>query len=466
MRRFFVILFISICYVVNAQDTAKLLSEDDFIHLVRSYHPVMKQASLLVDRAYADLIAARAGFDPRFYIQAERKTLDGKTYYDYTNPELKIPTWFGVELKAGREQNLGLYQNPEFTNGQSSYMGMTVPLLKNLLMDKRRAILKQAKIFRDQSRSEQLLAINDLFMQAYEAYWLWVRTYEAYRIIQETVSVNKQRYALVRIGHQQGDRPAMDTTEALAQLQSFELAKEHAFMEWRNATFALSNYIWSVDEQPVVLTEEVSPSVVWKSQQISTAKLPVLQDILMQARTEHPKLKIYSFKLDALNIEKQLKFQSLLPVADLSYNLINKGYNVFNNPNAAFFNNNYKYGFTVGMPLRFSQGRGEYKAAKIKIRDTNLDLIKDRIAIDNKIKSYFNELTQLQQQVSIAEQALTNYTRLFKGEELKFKVGESSLFLLNSRENKVLESRQKLIELQTKFYKAYRALAWAAGQLR
>jgi len=37
---------------------------------------------------------------------------------------------------------------------------------------------------------------------------------------------------------------------------------------------------------------------------------------------------------------------------------------------------------------------------------------------------------------------------------------------LNSRENKVLEARQKLIELKTKFYKAYRSLGWAAGQLR
>ncbi|MFN5938461.1 MAG: TolC family protein, partial [Sphingobacteriales bacterium] len=121
---------------------------------------------------------------------------------------------------------------------------------------------------------------------------------------------------------------------------------------------------------------------------------------------------------------------------------------------------------TIGMPLRLSQGRGEYKVAKIKIRETNLDLIQDRLAIDNKIKSYFNELSQLRQQVRIAEDALANYTRLFQGEDFRFKAGESSLFLLNSRENKVLEARQKLIELKTKFYKAYRSLGWAAGQLR
>lgn len=466
MTRLYILLFIGLPFFSKANDSLKVLSEEAFINIVRTYHPVMKQASLIVDRAKADLIASRAGFDPKFYVSGERKTLDGKSYYDYTNPELKIPTWFGIDLKAGLEDNTGLFKNPEITEGRSSYVGISVPVLKNLLMDKRRAVLKQAKLFREQSKSEQLLVVNDLMMDAYEAYWLWVRSYESYLIIKETVNVNKQRYSLIKIGHQQGDRPAIDTTEALAQLQSFELAQEQAFMEWRNASYQLSNFIWTAAEQPMIPSELIIPDVLWKSNNIQQASVPVLQDLLIQARAEHPKLTIYGFKLDMLNVEKQLKFQSLLPTADLSYNLLNKGYNIINNPNAVLFNNNYKFGFTIGMPLRLSQGRGEYKAAKIKIRDVNLDLIQDRLAIDNKIKSYFNELTQLQQQVSIAENALANYTRLFKGEEFRFKAGESSLFLLNSRENKVLESRQKLIELKTKFFKAYRSLGWAAGQLR
>jgi outer membrane protein TolC len=167
-----------------------------------------------------------------------------------------------------------------------------------------------------------------------------------------------------------------------------------------------------------------------------------------------------------LDVEKRLKFQNLLPSANLSYNFLSKGYNIWNNPNAALFSNNFKYGLEIGLPLRLSQGRGEYRAAKIKIQETRLDLAQERLAIDNKIRSYFNELAQYRQQVVIAEQALDNYQRLFNGENLRFRAGESSLFLLNTRENKVLEGRQKLIQLKTKFFKAYRALGWAAGQLR
>ena len=53
-----------------------------------------------------------------------------------------------------------------------------------------------------------------------------------------------------------------------------------------------------------------------------------------------------------------------------------------------------------------------------------------------------------------------------KNETLRFNNGESSLFLVNTRENKVLEMQQKIIELQVKLLKAKYSLDWAAGFLQ
>jgi outer membrane protein TolC len=130
------------------------------------------------------------------------------------------------------------------------------------------------------------------------------------------------------------------------------------------------------------------------------------------------------------------------------------------------YRNNYKFGVDFGLPLRLSQGRGEYNAARIKIAETNLDLVQTRLSIDNKVKYYFNELATLQLQVRIAEDNLDNYLRLFRGEDTRFRIGESSLFILNTRENKVLEAQQKLVELKTKFFTSYRMVVWSTGQLR
>ena len=112
MRTWITSILILLSIGSSANDTLRTLSEDQFINIVRTYHPVARQAQLLVDRARAELTASRAGFDPAFYLHTDRKTFDGKEYYDYFNPELKIPTWYGIEVKAGLEENLG-----DFTNG-------------------------------------------------------------------------------------------------------------------------------------------------------------------------------------------------------------------------------------------------------------------------------------------------------------------------------------------------------------
>ncbi|MFN9784913.1 MAG: TolC family protein, partial [Sphingobacteriales bacterium] len=228
---FIVVLFY--CSLSHAQDTTRTLSESEFLNIVRAYHPMVKQASLMVERAQADLTASRAGFDPAFYVASDRKTFDGKNYYNYVNPELKIPTWFGVEVKAGLENNSGSFTDPSLSLGKSSYLGVSVPVGKNLLMDKRRAALQQAKIFREQSKVEQSLAINDLLIDAVDTYWQWVQAYEVYLVLNETVRVNEERLKFVKTGWRQGERPALDTTEVLAQLQSFQIARNDAWLRWR-----------------------------------------------------------------------------------------------------------------------------------------------------------------------------------------------------------------------------------------
>ena len=87
------------------------------------------------------------------------------------------------------------------------------------------------------------------------------------------------------------------------------------------------------------------------------------------------------------------------------------------------------------------------------------------LEIQNKVKSYYNEIVTLRQQVQLFDDAYNNYIQLLRAEEFKFSIGESSLFLVNSRELKAIETLQKLTETRTKFYKAIVGLNWAAGTL-
>ena len=470
MKFFASILLLLIFFIKSSgQDTVnfKTLSPEDFINIVKQFHPVIKQANIHIEKAKAGITVARSGFDPLVYLNTEQKTFDGKNYYSYVNPELKIPTWYGIEVKAGLENNGGQFLNSEASTGQNSYIGLSVPLAKNLLMDKRRAVLLQAKILKEQTAAERQNTINDLLYDAYNSYWNWVKEFQAYDVISNTVKVNEARFELVKIAYRQGDRPAIDTVEALTQLQNFQYLQIESLVKLKNALVELSNFLWLANNSYYDLGSDVVPEDKWNKQAVDVLPLPVLEELLYNAKLTHPKLKMYNFKLQILEVDRKLKFQSLLPTINVKANLLNKGYDMFNGiGKTGFYENNNKFGLDIGLPLRLSEGRGGYKAAKLKIQETNIEVSMQQQAIENKIKTYYNELTGLQQQVKIYEAAYKNYQTLFRGEDTRFRAGESSLFVLNSRENKQLEAQQKLLELKTKFYKTWQAVLWAAGQLR
>lgn len=136
-------------------DSLLTLSAKEMIEIVKKYHPVAKQADIFIDKAKADVTIARGMFDPVLANETAEKTFDGTNYYYYNRPELLIPTWFGVEVTAGLEYLSGNRTDPEETKGKTSYVGISVPLAKNLLMDKRRAALQTAKIFGEASAIEK-----------------------------------------------------------------------------------------------------------------------------------------------------------------------------------------------------------------------------------------------------------------------------------------------------------------------
>lgn len=443
----------------------KTLSAKEIMQLVRSFHPVAKQAGIQVQQAKAKLLAARGGFDPIISQRLAEKTFDGTTYYEYNNPELSIPTWFGVEVKAGVETINGNRVNSSETAGTSNYVGISVPLGRDLLMDRRRAALQTAKVMRDASYAEQQRMLNDLLLDAQKAYWNWYKSYQILLVLDEAVAVNEKRMAFVRGAFRQGDRPALDTTEALAQLQQFQVQQQAARLELRNSQLELSVFLWTAEENPYLLPEEVRPLLPEGEQFLEVQAIPVLDSLLDIARKNHPELLLYNFKLQTLGIEKRYRLQQLLPQADLQYNFLQEGNRFSNTIKAPLFDNNFQYGLKMSIPLRLSAERGNYRNTKLTINSVRLEQDLKMTQIENKVKASFNELVNLRSQVALQTRAYANYFLLQRGEETRFSIGESSLFLVNARENKRLEALQKLQELKAKLALASYQLSWAVGRI-
>jgi outer membrane protein TolC len=448
------------------QPAVKILSEQDVVGIVKKFHPIVKQAVLDTRRAKAGVLEARGGFDPQLATNFERKRFDDLLYYSYLNPEIVIPTWYGIEINAGAEEIVGSRVSNELTLGKTSYAGIKLPLAKNLLLDERRAVLKQSQLFTQQALAQQQNTINDILFEAITAYWHWVNSYQDYKLVSQILSVNRERLRFVKIEFEQGNRPAIDTTEAITQLQTFELLQSQAYLDFLNNGLALSNYLWLENNEPLVWVETIIPADTLMMVNLASYQLPAVDSIVSIAFTTHPKLKVFENKINILEIERRLKTQYLLPKFDVKANILSKGYNAFDKYSSIYLQHHYKLGFNFQVPLFLRSARGALQQTKFKLQQVNYDQQYVMLQIENKIKSYYNEVIILQKQLMIAEQSLNNYDKLYKGELTKFNAGESTLFILNTREYKLIEARQKLVEVKAKLNKGMAAVMWASGQFR
>lgn len=451
-------------FLLVIQVRAQVLSPEAFINQVKSFHPLAKQAGIKVEKASAALLSAKGGFDPTVEMEASRKTFDGKNYYFYTNPEFKVPTRIGgMDIKAGLEDNGGLFLNNQVTRGQSSYLGLEMPLIKGLLIDQRRANLQQAQISLQQSEQDRLKMQNDLLFDAYNTYWQWAGAYQLYSIYNQFLQISRERFRLVKLAYLNGDRAVIDTIEALTQVQQFQMMQADAKAKLATAQLELGNFLWSENDAAYLLSANLVPDTV-QFQLYMASEDP--DKLIERVNQENPSIRSLAFELEALEVERKLKFQSLLPSLNLKANMLNRGYNVMKDFGGALLQNNYVWGVQFKIPIFLREGQGSYKQAKLKIAETNYELNLKQWNTANKIRSYFAEATLLKEQISAAQQAYNGYNSLLKAENLRFQNGESSLFLLNTRENKVIETAEKLIQLRAKYLKASYGINWAAGILR
>ena len=463
-RKIVLVVVLFVFYVSNifAQNKSYyVLPLKDFILKVKQHHPLANVAAITEEKALANIQIAKGGFDPALDIETNAKTFDGKNYYRYNSGEIKIPLPIG-DFKTGIENNVGQFLNNEITSGRSSYAGVEIPLAKGLLIDKRRATLQQARIALNENRQQRNMMMNDLLLDAYTSYNEWAGSYKLYSIFSEYVAISAARLNLIKIGFSNGDRAAMDTTESFIQMQNFMLLQNEAYMELNTAIFKMNIFIWDEKQTAQQLANNIIPDTLVLDE---ITIQPPLENLLNESNTSNPFLLQYRYKIEGLVVEKKLKFQQLLPELNAKGNIINRDFNPLKNAGIPLLQNNNRWGIDIKIPFFFRQGRGEYKMAKLKLEENGLYFKQKIIETENKIKDYFNRVQVLQIQITTANISLLNYNTLLRNELLRFNNGESSLFLVNSRENKVLEMKQKIIELQLKLLKANYTLDWTGGLL-
>ena len=198
-------------------------------------------------------------------------------------------------------------------------------------------------------------------------------------------------------------------------------------------------------------------------EQVYSLAIKIIQQTLMNDQNTNPLVSQYLAKQKILETEKRLKREMIKPVLDVRYNFLNTSNDViFPSFNAS----NYKWGASFSFPLFLRKPRNEYKMANLDANNNELETVNKQNQINFKRKYIVEAIQVTTEQILNAERSAAYSKLLVEAEKLKFTNGESSLFLLNSRESKWLETELKLAEYKLKFIKSFIELTYVNGDLK
>ncbi|WP_138991393.1 TolC family protein [Larkinella sp. C7] len=448
-----------------------VFSAADFYRVVSQHHPIVRQAALLNEEARQEIRQAQGAFDPKLFSAYDRKEFGNNLYYDKWQSGLAVPILpGGIDVKMTYDRNRGEYLNPEYLVPSSGLaaVGLSVPIGQGLLIDARRNALRQAQLAVNLADADRLKLINKTLFDAAKTYWDWYMTYQQYQLIRQGYQLADTRFRAMRERAALGDVAPIDTTEALITVQDRLVQLQQAEVDWQNARLRLTAFLWISDDantppKPVDLPLAVVPQTA----PLDRTTEAQLQNLLSRAAEQHPELLSLAAKGQQLAVEERFRRSLLQPQITLNASLLSRtplpGLGYDGPSYYAFRPENHKIGLDLTFPLFLRKERGKLRQVQIKSQQLNLERQQTGRDIANDVQAAWNELKTLEGLIAVQQQTVTNQQTLVRAEQQKFDIGESSLFLINSRETKLIDLQVKLEELRAKYQKAVAALWYAAG---
>lgn len=412
---------------------------------VLSYHPLARSIALGPPIARAEARATAGVWDPTLSLSSTEKRFKNQLYYNLLQGELKVPIWNGLDFKGLYEQTGGFSLNPEDITPSAGLVGVgfSVPLLgEGLLLDYRRAVIQKARLYAQMAEQEQQLAWAELLLEVARDYWAWFAAYHKARLYEEQVRIANARLNFLRKALDQGEATRADTLEALVELQLRQQQLTQSRAELLQKGLAVQRHLW---QEPVP-----SPADFVAGYRPDSLIPYVPREIWDSLIVRHPKLQLYALKRQVADIERRRALEQLRPRLQAEYLwLAERGKS--SSPFSLDWRSNYKFGITFAMPLYLRQARGNLLAARLHIRQIEAEQLYEARSLYNKAMGQIGLIDSLWGQISLQRQLSENLAQLVQLELIRYRNGESDLFVVNRREREAFSALLQVYELYARY---------------
>ncbi len=422
---------------------------------VRGRHPLWRAISLGPAIAQAEAQQTSGVWDPFLSASYMGKDFKNTLYYTLLYSDLKVPIWNGLDLKLSYERTFGFSLNPEDVTPAAGLIGagLSVPLGQGLLIDYRRAAIQKARVYATASLYERQLAAATFLYEVAVDYWEWLAGYYKARAYAQQLNVAQARLDFVRTAFLQGEASRVDTLEAAVEvdLRAQQLALSQG--ELAKKTLLLLRHLWQDSLSVERFLSEYRPDTA----------LPSIPFERWEAFiSQHPKLRLYEFKRQALFIERRWAAEQLRPRLQVDYSFL-RDLSKVNADWSRPFETNYKLVVTFAMPLYLRAARGQLAAARLELLRLEAEQLFEARSLYVKALGQINLLDSLASQSRRQERVVQNLFELVTLEGERFRAGESDLFVVNRREREAFSALISLYDLYARYGTAYAELGSILG---
>ena len=386
----------------------------------------VRVAEAKVAEARAKRMSAFAAFEPRVNLSSEGKDYGNDLQYRLDRAEARVGLPGGIDLVGGAAQGTGAFINPERktpTEGLVN-LGISAPLGGALVFSDRQyewgastrnLEIAEAKL----DRTERTAILN-----AVKVYTFWQAQSEVQGAVDEALAVAAERLRLVREAFRLGERSEMDTLEAYL---SWVDRRADAAMQANLTAGAIADVeqlLRGADTTGVVLTgmRPQSLPVVLGTSRLEVGSIPELEMVNSALRRER--------------LATTTAWAQWLPAPYVDYRMLQWGGSAWNPESVQ-----WKVGLTV--PLFNQKARAELAGAQARLRAAQANATATQNQFDIVRVQLAQQVQALDSELKALTASETASYALLQQERRRFALGESTMFILASRETKYLEAVQK-----------------------
>jgi len=417
------------------------LTEAELVQSVKQTYPLLLKERANIEQSMQKERAAFGAFDPaingyaKFIPEGGYESRYGEAMLDMPIEDSPLKIFSGYRIGRG---DWPIYEQKSLTNEYGEVKaGISYSLIRNNRIDMPRANLYKARINVEVAKANLDYQYLTILRDAKAAYWQWQGSLRKVKIATLQLEIAETRRGAIKKAVDLGDRAHIDLVEndrLIMQRKSMLVKAQRDEFQFRNQ---LSLYYRDANGQPKTIAANATP----KPMPVKQARL-LLTDV-KALLSYQPQLKLLDHLMDKEKVNIKLfenNRQAKLDVA-LYYE------KQFGEGNPLLQKSSANIGLTYQIPLLNRKANGQRAAAIQRVKGYRYEqqLIADKLGVF--LKNTLNTQRLIYQAHQLQEKELDFAEQLETAETKRFESGDSSLFLVNQREQVVALTQSRLVDL-------------------